>query len=344
MSRSALSLCALFFVQLAQGHHSSIGIYDEENLIDIEGVVTSVQWRNPHPFYTVTVEDENGKMIDWEIETGSVSTLRLRGVGRDFIQVGDRVRLAGQSSLQGLPEMFAQNMLLNDGREVLLRAVSKPYWPAGLAGNLYERETDEARSTEGRRTANGIFRVWSPIFHDPEAYPLYNSSTISSLTESATVIKARWDPRTSPYTGCQPKAMPQIMGSAYPIQFTARGGNLIIQIEEFDLERLIHMDVLRSAIPDTYSLLGFSKGRWEGETLIVETERVEAAILYGDGTPQGREIQLVERFTMNEAQDQLNYRVSITDPENFSETLEFTRYWVWQPDIRLQAYNCGNQL
>ena len=101
---------------------------------------------------------------------------------------------------------------------------------------------------------------------------------------------------------------------------------------------------LRSAIPDTYSLLGFSKGRWEGETLIVETERVEAAILYGDGTPQGREIQLVERFTMNEAQDQLNYRVSITDPENFSETLEFTRYWVWQPDIRLQAYNCGNQL
>ena len=261
MSRSALSLCALFFVQLAQGHHSSIGIYDEENLIDIEGVVTSVRWRNPHPFYTVTVENENGKMIDWEIETGSVSTLRLRGVGRDFIQVGDRVRLAGQSSLQGLPEMFAQNMLLNDGREVLLRAVSKPYWPAGLAGNLYERETDEARSTEGRRTANGIFRVWSPIFHDPEAYPLYNSSTISSLTESATVIKARWDPRTSPYTGCQPKAMPQIMGSAYPIQFTARGGNLIIQIEEFDLERLIHMDVLRSAIPDTYSLLGFSKGR-----------------------------------------------------------------------------------
>ncbi len=75
MSRSALSLCALCFVQLAQGHHSSIGIYGEENLIDIEGVVTSVRWRNPHPFYTVTVENENGKMIDWEIETGSAEPL-----------------------------------------------------------------------------------------------------------------------------------------------------------------------------------------------------------------------------------------------------------------------------
>ena len=229
-----------------------------------------------------------GEMIDWEIETGSVSTLRLRGVGRDFIQVGDRVKLAGQSSLRGLPEMFAQNMLLDDGREVLLRAVSKPYWPAGLEGNLYERETDEALSTEGRRTADGIFRVWSPVFHIPEAYPLYNSSVISSLTESATALKAQWDPRTSPYTGCHPKAMPQIMGSAYPIQFAARGNNLIIQIEEFDLERLIHMDASRSSIPDTYSLLGFSRGRWEGGTLIVETERVEAAILYGDGTPQGQ--------------------------------------------------------
>ena len=49
MSRSALSLCALFFVQLAQGHHSSIGIYDEENLIDIEGVVHLCPVEKPPP-------------------------------------------------------------------------------------------------------------------------------------------------------------------------------------------------------------------------------------------------------------------------------------------------------
>lgn len=332
---------ACLALELAHTHHSSVGIYDEENLVEIEGVVTSVRWRNPHPFYTVEVEDGNGGTVAWQVETGSISTLRLRGVDRDFIQVGDRVRLAGQSSLRGLAEMFAQNMLLDDGREVLLRAVSEPYWPAGLQGALYERTTDEARAAQGRRTAEGIFRVWSPRFDDPEAYPLYAAGDYP-LTDSARALKAQWDPRASPYSGCTAKPMPYIMGTAYPIEFERRGNDVLIRIEEFDLQRLIHIDEPRSGVADADSPLGHSRGRWEGATLIVETEGVEAGILYGDGTPTSSAMRLVERFVMNGAQDRLDYRLSVTDPQSFTETLEFGRYWVWQPDIRLQPYDCGS--
>ncbi len=338
-----VSAGALIFVQAAQSHHSSIGIYDEENFVEIEGVVTSVRWRNPHASYTVAVSDENGRAVEWQIETGSVSTLRLRGVDRDFIQVGDRVRLAGQSSLRGLPEMFAQNMLLDNGQEVLLRAVSTPYWPAGLSGVLYERGVDEQRAEEGRRTADGIYRVWSPIFDDPDAYPLYHAG-VSPLTESAQALKAQWDPRASAFTACRPKAMPYIMGTAYPLEFIAQGDDLLIRIEEFDTERRIHMNESRSSIPESYSRLGYSRGHWDGDSLTVETEKIEASILYTDGTPQSRAIHLVEQFEMNEAEDRLSYRLTINDPESFSETLAFSRYWVWQPDIRLQPYDCGNQL
>jgi len=330
--RLGVFIGALFLAQVAQSHHSSIGIYDEENLVEIEGVVTSVRWRNPHASYTIAVSDENGRAVEWQIETGSVSTLRLRGVDRNFIQVGDRVRLAGQSSLRGLPEMFAQNMLLDNGQEVLLRAVSKPYWPAGLRGDLYERGVDERRAEEGRRIADGIYRIWSPIFDDPDAYPL------------AQALKAQWDPRASPYTACRPKAMPYIMATAYPLEFIAQGDDLLIRIEEFDTERLIHLNESRSSIPESYSLLGYSRGRWDGKTLTVETDKVEASILYTDGTPQSRAIHLVEQFEMNEAEDRLKYHLTITDPETFAETLAFSRYWVWQPDIRLQPYNCGNPL
>ena len=340
MSRLSFCVSALLIAQLAHGHHSSIGIYDEDRLIDLEGVVTAVRWRNPHPAYTLAVIDENGVEVDWEIETGSVSTLRLRGVDRDFIQVGDRVRLAGLASLRGRPEMFAQNMLLDDGREVLLRAVSKPYWPAGVTGNLYQRETDETRAVEGRRTADGIFRVWTPLVDNPEAYPLYGAATDYPLTESARELKAQWDPRASPFIGCHPKGMPYIMGSAYPLQFSRRGSDLLIRTEEFDTERVIHMTGEGGSSPDGYSLLGYSIGRWEGETLVVATEGIEATVLYGDGTPQSRAVRMVEYFDMNEAEDRLDYRLTIDDPENFTETLEFTRYWVWQPDIRVEPYDC----
>ena len=65
--RYILCCCSLLLVQTTHGHHSSVGIYDEENLVEIEGVVTSLRWRNPHPTFTVEVEDENGESVEWEL-------------------------------------------------------------------------------------------------------------------------------------------------------------------------------------------------------------------------------------------------------------------------------------
>jgi hypothetical protein len=340
MSKLSVLLGLLIVAPLAHSHHSSVGIYDEENLVDIEGVVTSLQWRNPHPVFTVEVPGDGGEIVEWRVETGSVSTLRLKGIDPDFFRVGDRVRLAGLSSLRGRPELFAQNMLLDDGTEVLLRAVSKPYWPAGFAGNVYQREFDEALAVEGRRSANGIFRIWTPIVDDPEAYPLYGAADYYPLTQAASEIMAEWDPRESPFIGCYAKGMPYIMGTAYPIELVSLGSGLLIRAEEFDTERLVYMDAPRSSFPDTFSPLGHSIGHWEDKTLVVETRGVEASVLYGDGTPQSRAIQLTEYFDMNESEDRLDYRLIISDPETFTETLEFTRFWVWQADVRIEAYNC----
>ena len=75
--RYILCCCSLLLVQTTHGHHSSVGIYDEENLVEIEGVVTSLRWRNPHPTFTVEVEDENGESVEWEIETGSVVWIEI---------------------------------------------------------------------------------------------------------------------------------------------------------------------------------------------------------------------------------------------------------------------------
>jgi hypothetical protein len=343
MLRTALFVSTVILPLLTNGHHSSAGLFDHDNMVEIEGVITSVRWRNPHPEYTAAVADENGETVEWRIETGSVSTLRLRGVDRDFIQVGDRVRLAGGSSLRGLPEMFAENMLLNDGREVLLRAVSKPFWPAGITGNLYQRETDEELASQGRQGANGIFRAWTPIFNDPEGYPLLSAGDYP-LTEQANALKAQWDPNSSPYNTCNPKPMPYIMGSAYPIAIEPMGEDILIKIEEFDLERLVHMDALPPPNSNTHTHLGYSNGRWDGDALVIETQKVQAGHLYGDGTPTSRAIHLLERFELNEDQGRLYYTLSVTDTESFTENLEFKRYWVWQPDVRVEPYECNNEL
>jgi hypothetical protein len=325
----------------AHAHHSSVGIYDAEHMVEIEGAVTEVRWHNPHASYTVAVAGSDGTTVDWHVETGSISTLRLRGIDSEFIKVGDRVHLAGLSSLRGLPEMFAQNMLLDNGQELLLRAVAKPYWPAGLSGNIYQPGIrDDAQAAVARRTAHGIFRVWAPVIEDPAGYPLYEAN-VGPLTAAARETKARWNPRASPLIGCSPKGMPHIMGSAYGLEFVAEGDAIALRLEEFDTERKIHMGTARAGVPERLSPLGNSWGRWQDDTLIVETTDIDTPYFFGDGTPQSRAIRLTEYFTLNEAEDRLDYRLVVNDPLTFTRELEFTRYWVWKPDLRLQPYNCA---
>ncbi len=322
----------------ALAHHSTLGIFDKENIVEIEGVVTETRWRNPHASYKVEVANDDGSTVEWDVETGSISTLRLRGVDADMAHVGDRVRFAGESSRRGLPEMFAMNMLLADGREVLLTARSAPRWPEGMAGNLYRTDVDEAAAENARRTATSIFRVWSTVFNDRASFPLYGDG-VGPLTAAAEAKRESFDPSTSPYLGCDPRGMPYLMTNPYPFEFSQSGDDIVLNTELYDAERVFHMDESRPA-DAPYSPLGYSTGRWEGRTLIVETDRIDAPYLYGDGTPQSRQIQLVERFTLNETEDRLDYTLTVTDPETFAEPATFTRYWAWRPEIRREPYNC----
>jgi hypothetical protein len=336
--RLLITTLAVLFTLPVVAHHSTLGIFDKENIVEIEGVVTEARWRNPHASYKVEVTNDDGSKVEWDVETGSISTLRLRGVDADMAHVGDRVRFAGESSRRGLPEMFAMNVLLSDGREVLLTARSAPRWPEGMAGNLYRAAVDDSIAEQARRTADGIFRVWSTVFNDRDSFPLYGDG-VGPLTAEAEAQRERFDPLTSPYLGCDPRGMPYLMTNPYPFEFTSRGEDIVLHTELYDAERIIHMNAAPSS-NTPYSRLGYSRGRWEGSTLIVETDRIDAPYLYGDGTPQSQEIHLLERFALNEAQNRLDYTLTVTDPETFPQPVTFTRYWAWRPEVRREPYNC----
>jgi len=333
------SIIALaLFATVAVAHHATVGIFDPDNYVEIEGVVTEAQWRNPHASYTVAVTDAAGETVEWAVETGSITTLRLRGVDPDMIEVGDQVRFAGESSTRGLPEMFARNLLADNGEEVLLSAGSSPRWPAGLRGEIYQPTVDDRVAEESRRTAEGIFRVWVTVLNDPDSFPLYRGDGLS-LTESAETLKAQYDLMDNPYIGCAPRGMPYQMTTPYPFEFGRRGNDIVLISELYDAERVIHMNTEPSAT-EPYSLLGYSVGRWEGNTLVVETDRIDAPYFYGDGTPQSRAIKLVERFELNEAEDRLDYSLTANDPETFTEPEHFTKYWAWRPGVGREPYNC----
>lgn len=94
MSRRFLPLAAS--VLLATGlpalaHHSFSNEYDETKPMTLEGVVTRIDWENPHVHYYVDVAQADGTTVNWVCETGGPNRLARRGWTRDSLKVGDRV-------------------------------------------------------------------------------------------------------------------------------------------------------------------------------------------------------------------------------------------------------------
>ena len=333
MTRSALLFLASLACCSAWAHHSAIGVFDTGRTIEVSGTVESFSWRNPHGLIVLAGDDGR----EWHAETTAVSMMRNRGVSTDeMLAVGDRVTLAGSPHVRDIPEIEARNILLPSGYEFDFGS-GNPHFAAGRNGNLVGRVAYDAALDDATATAHGIYRVWSSVLSDPDSFPMFTGGY--PMTPAGEAALATWDPLDNDLMRCGSKAMPLIMITPFPIEFVRQGDDILMRIEEFDAQRVIHMaDVVVPLVEHTQ--YGFTRGRWEGSTLVVETDRIHAHYLDMDGAPQSDRITLVERFIPNADYSRLDYRLTITDLVYYSEPFELTRYWVWRPEMRVHPFEC----
>ena len=339
-----MGLLALWMVcapGAARAHHSVAGFFDPDEFVEIDGVVTRTLWRNPHTEFHVEVASPAGEVTLWRVETGALGILRVRGLDREFVQVGDRVSVRGDRSLRDQPEVFARNLLLANGKEVLLTTRSSPYFTRPEEGELLESVYDEEIERRARLNADGLFRVWSTDLEEIPHSGVRMFHGDYPLTEEAEARRAAWDAGDSSLLACTEWNMPYIMYNPLPMEFVRRGGDIVLRFEEDDNERVIQMSADAGPGSDVHTLLGHSIGHWEGDTLVVATTNIEANVLDFLGTPFSPAIQLVERFTPTADGSRLDYRLIVTDPGTMTEPLEVERFWVWRPEIAVNRYDCG---
>ena len=326
--------------QTATAHHSVAGFFDPNTQVEIEGVITRVRWRNPHTVFVVDVTESDGTVTEWKIESGALGVLRSRGLAREFVQVGDNVKILGDKSLRGRPEMFARNMLLANGQEVLLTVPSKSYFSLQQDGGLLEAEFDPEIVAAAKANADGIFRVWSTNFasrRGPGASRILQGGY--PLRAEAKAIQARYDAGDAALLGCTDWTMPRLMANPLPIEFIHEGNRILVKFEENDERRVIHLD--DGGEPGERTRMGFSTGRWEDDnTLVVETTNITPERLDNLGTPFSEALHLLERFTVAADGSRLDYTIRYTDPNTFTESFEESRFWEWRPEIVVGAYIC----
>jgi len=81
-------------------HHSFAAEFSAENPIKLHGVVTKVEWTNPHTYFFIEVEND-GKYEEWALEMGSPNGLMRRGWTRDTLEIGTEVYMTGTQARDG---------------------------------------------------------------------------------------------------------------------------------------------------------------------------------------------------------------------------------------------------
>ena len=330
---SLIRLCLLFAGLLgascAVAHHAATGLYDRNNIGEIEGEISTIFWRNPHVRFGITRIDENGEEEAWEVEFGSVNTVERLGVSRDVVEVGDRIKVSGSLGRNGLQAMFASSITLADGEELVLQAgVERRY---GLTDDAIRN----ARNADAELRAD-IFRVWLPS----ERPNTGAGTTQFPLSETGRIGKAEWDPAKDPALRCIPPGLPTAMDNPYPIEFLDQGDSIILLLEEWDGIRTIFMNDEGSGEP-AQPRMGYSSGRWEGNSLIIETTDIGWRYIDDLGTPQSENSVIVERFTLSPDGTSLDWEARITDPEIFTEPVVMEGVWVWIPGHEIKPFNCA---
>jgi len=103
----------------ALAHHAFVAQYDASKSTTLHGVVTKVEWTNPHARFYVDVKDKSGKVTNWNLELASPNALRRLGWTRDILKVGDQVSVFVAPAKDGTKMANARTVTLSDGRKMV---------------------------------------------------------------------------------------------------------------------------------------------------------------------------------------------------------------------------------
>jgi hypothetical protein len=100
----------------AWAHHSFAAEFDATKAVRVTGVLTKIEWTNPHSYFYIDMKDEHGNFETWTCEGAAPGALSRRGFRKGDVKIGDTVVVDGYRAKDGSRLMDALRLTLPDGR------------------------------------------------------------------------------------------------------------------------------------------------------------------------------------------------------------------------------------
>lgn len=304
----------LAFASAANAHHSFGAEFDANTSGSLTGVISEVRYSNPHVRYRIEVTNAAGVAEIWELQTGSVTSLRQQGWNQDTLKLGDTVTVAGDLGRNGAKKLFIRGGSFADGRS--FGAVP------GAQTVQYDRNAVNADPDKdyGRGQVNpahpfDISGAWRNSYKfrvtvdDFEPKPTPFTEEGQRLREA----NAKYDDAA---LRCISLGLPRMFGNPYNLDIYDAGDHYLFLYVEHNSPRRIWMDGRTAPTDMRPTSNGFSVGHWEDErTLVIETTHLLPGWLDGSGLPMsGEGTRTVERYMFSADHLSADRTMTIHDP------------------------------
>ena len=115
-----LGAAALLAAAPLSGHHAFSAEFDIEQPLTLEGRLVKWEMINPHSWFHIDVEAEDGAVSTWLVEGGSPNELIRQGVNRNTVEIGTFLAVEGYRAKDGTEKAVGRNFVLENGERLFL--------------------------------------------------------------------------------------------------------------------------------------------------------------------------------------------------------------------------------
>ena len=356
-----LAVFILMFAALPLSAHHAIGAkFDVSKSTHLQGTVTKIDWLNPHVHVFIDVKDSKGVLTNWAIELESVVDLERSNWTVTTVKLGDVITVDGPIAKNGTHQIWG-NSVSAAGKKIFAvtpaiytankKSEPTPHWPDGQArlGPLPGQTGYWAFPSAVSLVENGANLQMDKNGILKNIADASKVAPFQPWAKDLYVYRQKNDLQDDPsYLTCIPPGVPRMFLSPYGIQFLENKDRQRVFVVMGGANRnwrLLYLDGRtqtgqRQGDDDNPLYYGRSIGKWDGDTLVVDTKGFNEKFWFSNGgLPHTQELHLTEKFTRSDF-DTLKYEVTIDDPGAYTRTWSTSWTMHWVPNQDPPEYFC----